>query len=66
MEKFDKRIKIGTKVLIEGQGWHVVTGIHETRKWIKVAGLVGEFSRFYVLKFTNVGGRALLNLNLRA
>ena len=55
MKKFDKRIKIGTKVLLEGQTqWLEVIDIHETRKWIKVEGLAGEFQRGHVLKFSNV------------
>ena len=56
MKKFDKRIKIGTKVLLEGQTqWRAVTGIHYTRKWIRVEGLVGEFQRGHVVKFSNKG-----------
>ena len=54
MRKFDKRIQIGTKVLIDNLGWFTVTGIHETRKWLKVDGLCGEFPYYDVLKFSNI------------
>jgi len=53
MLKFDKRIKPGTKVLVKNWGWKVVEEIHETRKWIRIVGLVGSFQRDDVLKFTN-------------
>jgi len=57
MKKFDKRVVVGTKVLIEWHGgykWHVVKSIHPTRKWIQAEGLVGSFQRGHVLKFTNI------------
>lgn len=57
MKKFDKRVVVGTKVMIEWHGewhgWHVVKSIHPTRKWIQVEGFVGSFQRGHVLKFTN-------------
>ena len=53
LEKFDKRFKPGTKVLVKNWGWKVVEEIHETRKWIRIVGLVGSFQRGDVLKFTN-------------
>lgn len=53
LEKFDRRVVPGTKVLIDYWGWRVVKEIHETRKWIEIDGLVGSFQRGHVLKFTN-------------
>ena len=53
MKKFDKRVVPGTKVLLEWHGWHVVTSVHSTRKWIQVRDFVGSFQRGHVLKFTN-------------
>ena len=53
MKKFDKRVKPGTKVLVEGIGWAIVTEVHSTRKWIKVKDFVGSFQRRHVLKFSN-------------
>lgn len=53
MKEFDKRVVVGTKVLIEWHGWHVVKSIHPTRKWIQVEGFNGSFQRGHVLKFTN-------------
>lgn len=53
MNKFDKRVVVGTKVLIEWHGWHTVKSIHPTRKWIQVEGFNGSFQRGHVLKFTN-------------
>lgn len=53
MKKFDKRVKPGTKVLVKNWGWKVVEEIHETRKWVRIVGLVGSFQREDVLKFTN-------------
>ena len=53
MLKFDKRVKIGTRVLVKNWGWKVVEEIHSTRKWVRIVGLVGSFQRSDVLKFTN-------------
>ncbi len=53
MLKFDKRVKIGTLVLVKNWGWKVVEEIHPTRKWVRIVGLVGSFQRSDVLKFTN-------------
>lgn len=53
MKKFDRRVKIGTLVLVKNWGWKVVEEIHETRKWVRIVGLVGSFQRGDVLKFTN-------------
>lgn len=53
MKRFDKRVVPGTKVLLEGLGWHVVKSIHHTRKWIQTEGFNGSFQRRHVLKFTN-------------
>lgn len=53
MLKFDKRVKIGTLVLVKGVGWCVVKSIHETRKWIEVNGWAGSLQRGHVLKFSN-------------
>ena len=53
MKRFDKRVVIGTKVLLEGIDWRVVKKVHDTRKWVEIEGLVGSFQRGHVLKFTN-------------
>ncbi len=53
MKKFDKRVVVGTKVLLEYHGWRVVTSVHPTRKWIQVDDFVGSFQRGHVLKFSN-------------
>lgn len=53
LEKFDRRVVPGTKVLTENWGWRIVKEIHDTRKWIQIEGLVGSFQRGHVLKFTN-------------
>lgn len=53
MKKFDKRVIVGTKVLLEWHGWHTVTSVHPTRKWIQVDDFVGSFQRGHVVKFTN-------------
>ena len=53
LERFDKRVRPGTRVLTENWGWRVVKTVHETRKWIQIDGLVGSFQRGHVLKFTN-------------
>ena len=41
-----------TYVKIIGK-WYKVKEIHETRKWIKVDGLMGSFQKGHVEKFTN-------------
>lgn len=55
MKKFNKNIKENqTRVQIDGQtGWHLVTEVHETRRWVKVDGLAGSFQRVHVTKYTN-------------
>ena len=53
MKKFDKRVKAGTRVFVEGLGWVVVKTVHETRKWVQIEGIVGSFQRRHILKFTN-------------
>lgn len=53
IERFDKRVIPGTKVLTENWGWRVVKSVHETRKWVEIVGLVGSFQRGDVLKFSN-------------
>ena len=53
MRKFDKRVVPGTRVLLEWHGWHTVTSVHPTRKWIQVDDFVGSFQRGHVLKFSN-------------
>ena len=53
MKKFDRRVKIGTLVLVKNWGWKVVEEIHRTRKWVRIVGLVGSFQHSDVLKFTN-------------
>ena len=53
MTKFNRLVKPDcTNVLING-AWHLVKEIHETRKFIKVYGLMGSFQRGHVSKFTN-------------
>lgn len=52
-KKFDLRVRVGTKILIEDYGWYTVRAIHPTRQWVKVDGLEGEFTRLDVLRFSN-------------
>jgi hypothetical protein len=52
MRKFEKKIKIGTKVEIN-EKWYVVKEVHDTRNWIKVSGLDGSFQRGHVAHFSN-------------
>jgi len=52
-DRFDRRVKPGTKVLLGYWGWRVVESVHETRNWVKIVGLVGSFRRGDMLKFTN-------------
>lgn len=56
MKKFDKRVVAGTKVLIEGYGWHIVKSVHDSRKWLQVESFNGSFQRGHVLKFSNQDG----------
>lgn len=54
MKKFNKNIKIGTKVKIAGfEEWFSVKEIHETRFWIKLNGVHGSFQHGHILKYTN-------------
>ena len=54
MLEFDKRVKAGTRVIIENfDGWYTVKSLENNRKLIKVNGLGGHFQRGHVLKFTN-------------
>ncbi len=53
LERFDKRVRPGTMVLLENWGWRIVKTVHETRKWVEIEGLVGSFQRGDVLKFSN-------------
>ena len=54
MKKFNSLFKIGTSVQVEGQyKYRKISKIHETRKWIEVKGLCGEFQRGHIFKFTN-------------
>lgn len=56
MNKFEKRFKLGTMVLLQGlKEWCRITEIHETRNWIKVDGWMGSFQRAHVIRFTNSG-----------
>jgi len=55
MKKFNKLFKIGTKVLLENGEWDVVTDIHSTRKWVRLALYAGAFRREHIKKFTNKG-----------
>ena len=53
MKRFDRRVRAGTKVLIDVFGWCVVESVHPTRKWVKLEGFAGSFQRRHILKFTN-------------
>ena len=54
MLEFDKRVKVGTKVIIENfEGWYTVKSLENNRKLITVEGFCGHFQCGHVLKFTN-------------
>jgi hypothetical protein len=54
MRRFDKRVKSGTKVKLCGFcDLFIVTEVHESRKWVKVAGLVGSFQWGDIERFIN-------------
>lgn len=52
MKKIDSRVKIGTKVKINGN-WYIVNAINNTRVNLQVKGLGGSFQWGHVESFTN-------------
>ncbi len=52
MKRFNKTVKTGTNVRINGK-WYKVSTIHESRQWIEVEGLTGSFQVGHVNKVTN-------------
>jgi len=53
MRKFDKRVKPGTKVRGENGSWYTVKAVHESRKWIEVNDVCGNFQYGHISKFSN-------------
>ncbi len=54
MKKFNKLFTTKTKVQLFGEyGFRNISEIHETRKWIKIKGLMGSFQRDHINAFTN-------------
>lgn len=55
MKKFDKRVKIGTRVILNGygRGWSTIISIHPSRKWIEVNGYLGGYRPEDIAKFSN-------------
>ena len=51
MSKLDTRIKIGTKIRLEGYGWYCVREIDGI--WIRVYGLDVNFVASDIVKFKN-------------
>ena len=51
--RINKKIKIGTKVLLNNKEWATVKSIHETRKWIITNEFVGSFQGGHIIQFTN-------------
>ena len=56
MRKFDKRIRPGTKVLLNGygrRGWYTVEAVHPSYKLIKIKNFLGYFQSTDIKKFSN-------------
>lgn len=55
MKKFDKRVKIGTRVVLKGygRGWGTVNKIHPGRKWLEIDGYLGGYRPEDIVKFSN-------------
>lgn len=53
MKKLDKRIKVGTRVLLINDEWDTVTEINDTRVNFACETWKGAFQYGHVLKFTN-------------
>ncbi|MDX8383679.1 MAG: hypothetical protein R8M45_06325 [Ghiorsea sp.] len=58
MKQFNVKIQVGTKVqLVNDSEYRVVTELHETRKWIKVAGRVGSFQTGHIAHYSNAASK---------
>jgi len=56
MKVFEKNIKVGTKVMIEGNTeFDVVESFENNRKLIRVVGKSGSLQRAHIVRFTNRG-----------
>jgi len=53
MKAFDKRIKIGTKVVLENGETQTVTVVHKTRHWINVENYTCSFQVGHIKSFSN-------------
>ena len=54
MKKFNKNIKKGTLVQLAGEyGFRKVKKVHDTRQWIEIKGLCGEFQKGHIIKYSN-------------
>lgn len=56
MRKFEKKITIGTKVLINANGrkvWDKVKEVDETKQWVKLQEWQGRFQRKHIEKYSN-------------
>jgi len=54
MKVFEKRIKVGTKVLVEGNTeFDIVESISDNRKFIRVVEKSGSIQRGHIISYTN-------------
>lgn len=54
MKKFEKSIRVGTKVRIEGrEALQEVEAFYNERRLVKLVGIIGHFQRADVLHYTN-------------
>jgi len=52
MKAFDTRIKVGTRVMLNGQ-WKIVAKVKMGRKLCELVGMAGSFQAGAFSKFTN-------------
>lgn len=54
MKKFNKKFKVGTRVLLENHSEFLkIISINDTRVNIKVEGMAGSYQVGHVVKFSN-------------
>ena len=56
MKRFEKKIKVGTKVNLYGtflENFYKVTEINENRNLIRIEGFEGQFQRKHIKNYSN-------------
>ena len=54
MKKFNKQVKVGTKVMISGEyGYREVREVSAGRQWVKVKGIGGSHQTGHIVQYTN-------------